>query len=273
MSTLESAGAFEASPEAASPGFSQRFVGMLFQPRATMQDLVETDAWVGPAIMLLLGHTIYYLPIALGIADFMSSAMLQVLRSPSVRTTGPPDAFVRGFSGAMWAVPLFASLWQVHLTAATSWAIRTAIFYFLARSAGGGRAPWWRVFSLVGWAWIPLFFQYLLIGIGILALPGLFGYFVPLPDVSQFTDSDPAAVSSGTSSLVQVLLLFNPLVIWNLLLCTVGLADLFRLPRWKSALIVFVPTLLQVLLVAGLYLYSEMVSATMAPGDTGTGAQ
>lgn len=258
-----------AEQQPAVPSFTSRFVGMLLRPRETMRGLLEPDAWLGPAILLFIGYTVYYIPVALGIAEFASGAFLRAIQDQQVDPSASRQAdFFRVMSGTMWTAPLFSSLWQVHLTVAASWAIRTALFYFLGRAAGGERAPWYRVLSMVGWAWVPLFIQYMLIGLAMLMAPQIFELFVPLPSIEEMREGESSFSGGSQGSLVQVLILFNPFVVWNLVLCTVGLEGIFKLPRWKAALIVFIPTLLQVLLAVGLYLYAGALTDLMG-SDTG----
>jgi len=258
-----------AEQQPAVPSFTNRFVGMLLRPRETMRGLREPDAWLGPAILLFIGYTVYYIPVALGIAEFASGAFLRAIQDQQMDPSASRQAdFLRVMSGAMWTAPLFSSLWQVHLTAAASWAIRTALFYFLGRAAGGEPAPWYRVLSMVGWAWVPLFIQYVLIGLAMLMAPQVFELFVPLPSIDDMREGESSFGGGQQGSLVQVLILFNPFVVWNLVLCTLGLEEIFKLPRWKAALIVFIPTLLQVLLAVGLYLYAGALTDLMG-SDTG----
>ncbi len=69
------------------------------------------------------------------------------------------------------------------------------------------------------------------------------------------------------NSFAQFLVYLSPFVFWNLALCVVGVAELFRLPRWKAGLVVLVPTVAQLLFLVAMYFVSlammDAVGATM----------
>ena len=231
------------------PSFRERFVGVLVRPRETFARLTEPDAWFWPAILLLVGYTLYYLAIGVGTARWQASfmgAMFARTRPPNPSSQNVQDIML----AFMPATQLFAAMLQVPVTIASSWAVRTVAFYGLARLLGGAKPHWARVLAMVGWAWVPLFFQYVLLGALMLTVPQVLAFFLPLP-------KEPTTPGSmRTAQAVQFLFYLSPFVFWNLALCVVGVGELFSLPRWKASLVVLVPTVAQLLFLVAMYFVS-----------------
>src|SRR5690349_19806272 len=141
MGCLEdSMAAVEHTPEQPPPSFSRRFVGMIVSPREVFAGLTDGEAWFWPAVMLLVGYTVYLLPAGLGSARWMGDTFAAMLQSPSMAptTADPSSAKVMRFMvGFMPIAQVFSAMWQVPLYVALTWATRTGIFYGLARAFGG----------------------------------------------------------------------------------------------------------------------------------------
>lgn len=262
-----------------APGFRERFLGMILRPRATIAGLTERDAWILPAVLYLIGYLLYYLALGWGSARWQAIWMQQMMVSSGRATSGQGAAaqFLNTWLAIAPTFQLFGTVLQVPLTVALSWGIRTALFYGLARLLGGDRPPLRRVIAMVGWAWVPLFLQYTLIGAGMLAIPAVMHFFLPLP-------TDPAEIQTGEMMRKnwqgQFLILVSPFVAWNLVLCWIGVRDLFRLPGWKAALVVLLPTVGHLIFQLAGYLLSLAMLDSMpqlpaptpngpAPGPTG----
>lgn len=234
-----------------SPG--RRFLGMIIRPRATLAGLTEADAWLWPAVMLLTGYIVYYLPIGLGTGDVFGT-MLESLFKDTANADRSSAATARFLMGFMPSSMVSVALWLAPLLAALSWALRSAVFYTLARWLGGDKPFWGRVVSMVGWAWVPLLFQYLALGVTLLVAPEVFGFFVASPDLTGA--ANPMAANQQKWQ-AQLMIELSPFVLWNLGLCVIGVAEVFRLPRWKSAIVVLAPTVAQILFQVLMYVASQ----------------
>lgn len=197
----------------------------------------------------------------------MAGRMASLLRNSGGNSDAAQQAMQTMMSWLAPATQLFGNLLQVPLIVAVSWAMRTATFYGLARLFGGERPHWSRVVAMVGWAWLPLFFQYALVGLLMLLLPPVMGFFLPLPSGSEMGRAGHLMRASWQGPMLFYL---SPLVFWNLVLCTVGVSELFRLPRWKATLVVLLPAVVQLLFMLGAYLFSAamMQSFGTMPGNS-----
>jgi hypothetical protein len=239
------------------PSFRQRFVGVLLRPRETFAGLQDPDAWLWPSVLLLIGYSLYLLAVALGTIDYM----LLVVGNAFQTSTGGSSAATAGVERVvrelMPAIQVFQATWQAPLHAIFSWGARTLIFYGLAVLLGGSRPPSSQVLAMVGWAWVPLLFQYAGVALLMMALPAVTGFFVPLP--ASLEEVDARAIASTSWRGQAVFNLLSPFVIWNLVLCAIGVSVVFRLPRWKAAIVVLLPTLLQVGAQAGWTFFSTLM--------------
>lgn len=231
----------ELFPERRQP-FGERFMGILTRPSATFARMQDPDAWFWPAILMLIGYTLYMLATGVGSAQFQMNLANQMF-SPSgtAGRNAPP-----GFQNIMlWVIPatqIFLMALSPVPSVAISWTTRVLIFTGLARLFGGVRAPWSRVFGMVGWSWTPLFFHYALLGVLMLAVPSVFRFLAAIPDTPGMPGLGNTADTLRARWQGQVFLYLSPFVLWNLWLCFLGVQELFRLPRWKAALVVLLPT-------------------------------
>jgi hypothetical protein len=226
------------------PTFKERLVGILTRPAATFARMTDADAWLWPAVMLLVGYTIYYVAYGTGGARWQTNWMMNMLATGGSNNNSDPSRQVitSVFSWLGPASQFFGNIVQVPLAVAMSWAMRTAVLYGLARLLGGEKPFWGRVVAMVGWAWVPLFVQYALTGILMLIFPSVMSFFLPLPADGTMTG---AAAEFSSRWHGPMLFYLTPFVFWNLALCTIGVAELFRLPRWKASIAVLVPAVLQ----------------------------
>lgn len=240
-------------PERA-PSLRERFVGVLRRPTETFARLTDADAWFWPALFLLTGYTLYYLAYGVGGARWQMGWMASLLQNSS--NSGDPATRQAMQTMLSWVAPasqLFGNIIQVPLIVAVSWSLRSALFYGLARLFGGERPHWGRVVAMVGWAWVPLFFQYALVGLAMLLVPQVMSFFLPLPSEHEI---GKAAHTMRTNWQGPMLFYLSPLMFWNLALCVLGVSQLFRLPRWKAGLVVLLPAVVQLLFMLGAYLFS-----------------
>lgn len=249
--------------EARAPSVWSRFAGMILRPARTLDGLTEADAWLWPSVMLLAGYTLFYLPIAIGLSRFGASILSQTLMSAR-NSPPPPTAAFQVVRSVIPVVYMFGVMLQVPVYVAITWATRTTLFYALARLLGGEKPFWGRVVAMVGWAWVPLFIQYALVGIAMLVSPKLFSILMYMPDPRHPV---PTAAMMRSRWLTLGLRELSPLVLWNLYLCTIGVKQLFGLPRWKAALVVLLPMVLYALFeIASLWIANQMSSAFSTAG-------
>src|SRR4051812_43164958 len=62
----------ETAPERV-PSFWDRFVGVLLRPRETFARMQDPDAWFWPAILAIIGYTLYFLSIGVASSRFMQA--------------------------------------------------------------------------------------------------------------------------------------------------------------------------------------------------------
>ncbi|MGV3719423.1 MAG: Yip1 family protein [Actinomycetota bacterium] len=236
-----------------APSFGERVAGVLTRPRETFARMTDADAWYWAAVLLLIGYTLYYLANGVGGARWQTSWMSDVLTSGNRGNDPAAQSMDRFMAWVASASQLFGNVVSVPLLAAISWAVRTATFYGLARLLGGEKPAWGRVAAMVGWAWLPLFLQYCLVGALMLASPAVMMFFLPLPEQSGMAQ---AADNLTAKWHGQMLFYLSPFVFWNLALCVIGVAELFRLPRWKAGIVVLTPAVLQLGYLAANYMLS-----------------
>jgi len=241
---------------APEPSFRERFVGVITRPRETFQRLQDPDAWFWPAVLFLIGYTVYYLAIGMGMARFQNEVMTRIYANPFPGSRPMPPSMLNFMQKFMPGTQVFSATLQVPFAIASSWATRTVIFYVLARALGGSRPFWGRVVAMVGWAWVPIFLQYVLFGVAMMVSPFVFNLVVPLP---KDMDVQQALLQARNNWHLQVLASLSPFVLWNLVLCVIGVQELFNLPRWKAAVVVLVPTVFQLVFHMGaFFLYMWM---------------
>lgn len=255
------------SPAEAAPSLRERLSGVLLRPTASFARMTDADAWFWPAIFLITGYTLYYLAVGVGGARWQIGWMSNLLRSS---TPNPDPAAERAVQGMfVWIAPasqLFGNVVQVPILVALSWSLRSLTFYGLARLFGGEKPFWGRVVAMVGWAWLPLFVQYAVTGVLMLIFPQVMSFILPLPAEQQLGN---AAQSLRANWIGPMLFYVSPFVIWNLCLCTLGVAELFRLPRWKATLVVLLPAVAQLLfLLLGYYFSATMMQSLSHPPGT-----
>jgi hypothetical protein len=257
---------FTEAPVERVPGFRERFIGMIVRPRATLAGLTDADAWFWPSILLLIGYSLNILPLGIGMgkwgAGFISQAMSTSSPSPS---SAQAAAMMRSI---MAPIQIYAAMLQVPAYVAATWAVRTLIFYGFAHLLGGAKPAFRRVVAMVGWAWVPLFFQYVGIGVAMLLYPRLFTLLVPIQDPREPINM---AAMHHAQWVAQAIRELSPFVFWNLAICVIGVADLFRLPRWKAAIVVLLPTVVQIVLQLAMSLLASSMAGAMGTGMPGSG--
>jgi hypothetical protein len=257
------------APLEAVPSFRERFLGVILRPRETLAGLEEPDAWFWPSLLLLMGYGTYYLAIGVGMGRFMTGFMTAIFRGPGGGNSASlPPNFLTIMGSMMPPLYIFLAVLQVPFYVALSWTLRTLVFYGFSVALGGARPRWSRVAAMVGWAWVPIFLQYVLLGVLMLAAPRIFTFFIPLPKDPMSAGSPAMANRQWQGSVAQILLEISPFVLWNMVLCMLGVEALFRLPRWKAFLVVFTPTLLQVLVQLAWIVLSLSLSRGMTPSPT-----
>jgi hypothetical protein len=211
---------------------------MLIRPRATFAAMSEPDAWFWPAVLLGVGYMVYLSGIGARMFELTGAVLArQVGNSSSAR-----DPVLQIVLSVMPPIEGFVTIIQAPLTAALSWVVRCLVFSGLAAALRGARAPAGRVAAMVGWAWVPLLFQYCLIGIAVLVSPQVGSFFLGVQPDSDRLDAGAVGRLSWER---QTMLMLSPFVIWNLLLCHIGVEETFKLPRWKAGIVVLLPTLIQ----------------------------
>ena len=255
-------------PSETAPPLRDRLVGVLRRPAETFARMTDADAWFWPAIFLLVGYTLYYLAYGVGGARWQIGWMGSLMRSSGTSTDPAAERTMQTVMA--WIAPasqLFGNVVQVPVTVALSWSLRSLTLYGLARLFGGEKPFWGRVVAMVGWAWLPLFIQYAVVGVSMLLFPQVMSFFLPLPSGHEI---GRAAQSMRTNWQGQMLFYLSPFVFWNLALCTLGVSTLFRLPRWKAALVVLIPAVAQLLFMLAGYFFSAamMQSFGNTPGAT-----
>jgi hypothetical protein len=187
----------------------------------------------------------------------------------NVGAANQPPGFSQFMLTVIPSMQVMMLLLSAPFTAAISWAVRTGLFYGLAVLVGGSRAFWGRVVAMVGWAWVPLFIQYVLLGLLMLVFPQIYSYLAGVPDSTSIT---AMAESMRQKWHGQVLIYLSPFVIWNLVLCVIGVSEVFRLPTWKAALVVLVPSVAHLLMQAAMYLTGLTIMDAMSgmPGTVPT---
>ena len=236
-----------------APTFRERVIAVLRRPREAFAAMGDADAWFWPAILLLIGYTIYNLAYGMGGARLQASWMSSVMPTTGSSASTPAARNLAAFMA--WFAPtlqLFGNVTQVPLGIGISWACRTALFYGLARLLGGCKPYWGRVVAMVGWAWLPLFLQYTVCGLLMLAVPEVMGFLLPM----NGNDLSQVARQMQHRWHGQMFFYLSPLVFWNLALCVIGVAELFRLPRWKATIVVLIPTVADLLSKVVSYLFS-----------------
>jgi hypothetical protein len=240
-------------------GFWRRCGEVLLRPRQAFARLDDADAWFWPAILLLTGYTLYYLAIGVGMAHYQQEMMSRMLLKPLPGSKPVAVAATKWMLSVVPASQVLLGLLQVPFAIAASWAMRTTLFYLLARALGGAKPFWGRVVSMVGWAWLPLFIQYCLLGGVMLFVPAAFGFFVPLPASQDLSEAMSMAQEKWR---LQALTSLSPFVLWNLALCILGVQEVFKLPRWKAVLVVAIPAVAQLLFEVGSHFFGMwMLSA------------
>lgn len=242
------------TPSETAPPLRERLVGVLRRPAETFAKMTDADAWFWPAIFLLVGYTLYYLAYGVGGARWQIGWMGGLLQRGGA--TNDPAAEQAMQTILAWVAPasqLFANVVQVPLTVAVSWTLRSLTLYGLARLFGGEKPFWGRVVAMVGWAWLPLFVQYAVVGVSMLVSPQVMSFFLPLPSGQEI---GRAAQSMRSNWQGQMLFYLSPFVFWNLALSVIGVSVLFRLPRWKATLVVLIPAVVQLLFMLLSYFFS-----------------
>lgn len=242
------------------PSFRERLLGVLRRPTATFAAMTDPEAWLWPAVFLLAGYTVYFLAYGVGGARWQLGWMYSLMTTGNSPTDQATAQAVRNMLA--WLAPasqLFGNLLSVPMMVAASWAVRSGVFYGLARLLGGAKPPPGRVAAMVGWAWVPLLFQYSLVGVLMLAVPQVMSFFLPLPAEGGMPKAGEAL---NTQWHGQMLFYLSPFVFWNLALCVLGVAELFRFPRWKASIVVLVPAVLQLLYLLATYVLSALLLKT-----------
>jgi len=230
-------------------------VGMIVSPRKVFQGLNSEDAWLWPAIMLLVGYMVYYIPVGLQTARFSGGMFGNILTNTPTSADQSSKRVLDFMASYMPAFQLFSMVAYVPFAAALSWATRTVCFTVLGRMLSPHRPPVGRVIAMIGWAWVPILFQYVGVGLAMLFIPEVTRFLMPMPDIKDAQMNVEALNRNRWQA--QMLLELSPFVIWNIVLCVIGVSEVFKLPRWKSAIVVLVPTAAQVLFQLAIYFLSQ----------------
>ncbi len=202
----------------------ERIGGAIVSPKKTFEYLSNNPDWKGPFLLMLVS-------IFLG-----AGLMIMVYRNMPAEIGIPRSVLLVGSIAG-----LVAGLIGLYL----SWLIRTALIYLFG-SIAKGKARFYALFSVVGYAWIPLFIK------------GLLGtvIFTGKPPVGLLScgsgscaagmaamrlPSNLAFFFSGvehTSLLFALLSQIDLFIFWSLALMALGIFFVFRFNFKKSILIV-----------------------------------
>ena len=203
----------------------EKIGGAIVSPRKTFEYLANNPDWKGPFLLMLVS-------IFLGMG-----LMIMIFHNMPTEIGVPRSVLIVGSIGGLVAIAV---------TCYIGWLIRTALIYLFG-SIAKGRARFYALFSVVGYAWIPLFIRGLLYTVVFTIKP-------PVGLLSCGSSSYYAAMSAmrlptnlifffpsieHTSPLIALLSQIDLFLFWGLALMVLGVFFVFRFNLKKSILIVF----------------------------------
>ena len=201
----------------------ERIGGAIVSPKKTFEYLSDNPDWKGPFLLMLVS-------ILLG-----AGLMIMVFRNMPAEIGVPKVVMLVGSIAGLIGATIGLYL---------SWLIRTALIYLFGNIAKG-KARFYSLFSVVGYAWIPLFIKGLLgtvvftikppvgllscksgscaAGMAAMRFPSNLAFFLPI---------------EHTSPLFALLSQIDLFIFWSLALMMLGVFFVFRFSLKKSILIV-----------------------------------
>lgn len=201
----------------------ERIGGTIVSPKKTFEYLANNPDWKGPFLLMLVS-------ILLG-----AGLMIMVFHNMPAEIGVPKVVMIIGGIAGLIGATIGLYL---------SWLIRTALIYLFG-SITKGKARFYALFSVVGYAWIPLFIRGLLYTV-VLTIK------LPVSLLSCGSGSYHAAMSAmrvptnlafffpieHTSPLFTLLNQIDLFIFWGLTLMVLGVFFVFRFNLKKSILIV-----------------------------------
>lgn len=201
----------------------ERIGGTIVNPKKTFEYLANNPDWKGPFLLMLVS-------ILLG-----AGLMIMVFRNMPAEIGVPKVVMIIGGIAGLIGATIGLYL---------SWLIRTALTYLFG-SITKGKARFYALFSVVGYAWIPLFIKGLLgtvvftikppvgllscksgscaAGMATMRFPSNLAFFLPIEHISP---------------LFALLSQIDLFIFWSLALMVLGVFFVFRFNLKKSILIV-----------------------------------
>ncbi|MBU4310028.1 YIP1 family protein [bacterium] len=202
----------------------ERIGGAVVSPKKTFEYLSSNPDWKGPFLLML-------------VSIFMGAGlMIMIFRNMPAEIGVPKVVMLVGSIAGLVAVLIGLYL---------GWLIRTAFIYLFGNIAKG-KARFYSLFSVVGYAWIPLFIRSLLYTV-------VFTIRSPVGLLSCKSGSCATAMSAmrvptnlafffpvqPTSPLFTLLNQIDLFLFWGLALMVLGVFCVFKFNLKKSILIVF----------------------------------
>lgn len=201
----------------------ERIGGAIVSPKKTFEYLSHNPDWKGPFLLML-------------ISIFLGAGLVIMVFRNMPAEIGVPKA--------MLLIGSIAVLVGVTISLYLGWLIRTALIYLFGNIAKG-KARFYPLFSVVGYAWIPLFIRGLFYTV-VLTIK------LPVGLLSCGSGSRHAAMSAmrvptnlafffsieHTSPLFTLLNQIDLFIFWSLTLMVIGVFFVFKFNLKKSILIV-----------------------------------
>lgn len=203
----------------------ERIGGAIVSPRKTFEYLSDNPDWKGPFLLMLVS-------ILLG-----AGLVIMIFRNMPTEIGVPKAVMIIGS---------IAGLIGVTISLYLGWLIRTALIYLFGNIAKG-KARFYSLFSVVGYAWIPLFIRSLLytVVLTIRSPVGLLSYKSGSCATAMSAMRLPINLAfflpsiEHTSPLFALLNQIDLFIFWSLALMALGVFFIFRFNLKKSILIVF----------------------------------
>ena len=239
-------GMFE-MPPAAPPTLEERITGLVTDPAPALAQIAERVDWVPAAVMLLAGYAIYTLPLAYHVAVNQAHLFQSVTEQTGSQPPPPGLQLFFGRFAPVWgAMTAFGSVLSVPWMVAGTWFTRTGLLYLLGRGLmSGSSRSFFRLFAGVGWAWLPVFLQNVLIGLAFMLSPAALHFFVPLPHATSGIQPQSQFELSYSSMRMWILQFATPFVWWNWYLCALAVEASLAIPRRRAAVVVALQVVLQ----------------------------
>ena len=201
----------------------ERIGGAIVSPRKTFEYLANNPDWKGPFLLMLVS-------IFLG-----TGLMIMIFRNMPAEMGVPRSVLIIGSIGGLVGATIGLYI---------GWLIRTALIYLFG-SIAKGKARFYTLFSVVGYAWIPLFIRGLLYTVVLTIKP-------PVDLLSCGSGSCHAVMSTmrvptnlafflpieHTSPLFALLNQIDLFIFWSLALMALGVFLVFKFNLKKSILVV-----------------------------------